>query len=242
MFKLFFTIARFALIVLVFLEVTYPIHAQTYDLRNDWSDINNPNGVWSYRQGNSVLSSGTYPAGDFDLAQPAWLGSPPALWLKTQSNGSGLDSQIGDVVTHTVPTNLTNVVWTSPTSGIIDINGGVWMIREIDRSNDWFLRVNGNLLSSGSIASGDIYDRSNPFNFDNGSGGLLNNLSVNGGDVLELSFQATGDGVGDYVGVELSVTYAVPEPTTYLLIITTGLCATFYLWRKRQREEIAYSS
>src|SRR4029079_14552480 len=167
--------------------------AQTYDLRVDWSDTSNPNGVWAYRQGTSPLPAGTW---SFDFsAQPAWTGAngaPLPVWLRAQSN-AGLDVQVGDIVTHTTDQSsggsngASNVTWTSPAGGTIDISGGVWMIRDIGRSDAWFLRLNGTLLSTGSLFSGDTFNRANQFNLDAGSGGSLNNISVNAGDVLELS-------------------------------------------------------
>ena len=43
---------------------------QTWNLRTDWSNTQNPNGVWSYRAGNLVL--------------PAQLDHEPGCWLTPQ--------------------------------------------------------------------------------------------------------------------------------------------------------------
>ncbi len=198
-----------------------PARAQNYNLGLDWSDAANPNSVWAYRQGVTNLSSGTW-AFDF-TSQPAWLGANPAVWFRAQST-AGFDVQVGDVVTHSSSgaSPLVNVTWTSPNGGTIDIIGGVWMIRDIGRAGTWLLRHNGSLLSQGSLSSGDPFNRANPFNLDAGSGGALDNLTVSAGDVIELSFQATG--TGDYNGVNLAITLtAVPEPSALLL---GGLAAT----------------
>lgn len=54
--------------------------------------------------------------------------------------------------------------------------------------NPWALFDNGNLLTQGDIASGDIYDRNSPFAFSNGSGGalMLQNIPISIGEVFEL--------------------------------------------------------
>ena len=213
---------------------TMTVQAQSFDLKTDWSDASNPNGVWRYRQGTTVLSSSTW-AFDF-TAQPAWLGGTPAVWLKTQST-AGFDVVVGDVVTHTATnTNpLTNTVWTSPAAGTIDINGGVWMIREIGRSNDWFIRHNGSLLSSGSLSSGDPFNRASPFDLDTGSGGVLNNIAVNAGDQIEISFQTTGNLAGDYVGVNFGIILtAVPEPGSLALMGLAASAAGLVVWKQRR--------
>lgn len=222
-----------------FLLFTASLTAQTFDLNSEWSDVANPNGVWRYRQATTNLPSGTW---GFDFtSQPAWLGGNPAVWLKTQST-AGFDVQVGDVVTHSAngAAGLTNIVWTSPSAGTIDINGGVWMIRDIGRANDWIVRLNGTLLSTGSLSSGDAFNRANPFNLDSGSGGALNALSVVAGDQVELSFQQVG-GTGDYVGVNFAVSLsAVPEPTTLALgCMTMGLAGGAVLLRRKKNRSAA---
>src|SRR5262245_13788559 len=157
----------FVLGVLVLLSPASP--AQTYNLRTDWSNAANPNGVWSIREGTSILPSGTWSS-DF-TPQPAWLGTSPCMWLKAQST-AGYDVQVGDVGTHSSNSqaSLGNVAWTSPGAGTINLSGGVWMIRDIGRANDWFLRKNGGQLSTGSLFSGDAFNSANPFNLNAGSG------------------------------------------------------------------------
>lgn len=208
------------------------VQGQNYNLGSDWSDVSNPNGVWGYRQGTTLLSSGTW---SFDFTpQTAWLGGIPAVWLKAQST-AGFDVAVGDVVTHTATTTnpLTNIVWTSPVAGTIDINGGVWMIRDIGRANNWFVRHNGSLLSSGSLSSGDPFNRASPFNLDAGSGGVLNSIAVIAGDQIELSFQTTGNLAGDYVGVNLGIILtAVPEPGSLALMGLAAAGVALGAWRK----------
>lgn len=196
--------------------------AIVFDLKTDWSDAANPNGPWSYREGNNVLphvADWQGLSGDFTGIQPAWARAQTGntnlpAWMKIVSPaGITVDWQLGDIVTHStdnvngVGSGPSNVIWTSPLNGTIDVSGGVWMGRDIGRGNHWEISKNGALLTAGDIASGDPYQRSDPFNFSAGSGGptVLNQIPVLVGDVLRLQITKTSI-PGDYAGVSLSVT------------------------------------
>jgi hypothetical protein len=216
-------------------------HAQSsFDLRLDWSNTSNPNGAWRYRQGTSLLTSGTWSS-DFS-PQPAWLGTSPSVILRTQST-AGFDVLVGDVVLHTAngANPLVNVQWTSPSAGTVDVSGGVWMIRDIGRSNSWALSHNAGQLSTGALSSGDPYNRSSPFSLDAGSGGAINALPVLAGDTLQLTFQQTTGGTGDYVGVNFTITFAaVPEPSTVAFVLL-GAGAVYWYRRRHVRKQFQLS-
>lgn len=198
-----------------------------HDLSDDWSDTVNPNGVWSVNAGGTpllhVADLSTTGIDVFPTPQPGFTAQPifgdiTPVWFRAAgplANGNP-EWQIGDIVTHTsrpfVPNS--NVTWTSPVDGAVDILGGVWPTREFGRSNDWFLYLNGTLLTSGTISSPDPYDRTNPFLFELGSGGLLavRDIPVSVGDIVKLEFQQLfGDGE-DYTGVDLQIV-AASKPT-----------------------------
>ncbi|MGQ0799285.1 MAG: hypothetical protein ACT4NL_04110 [Pseudomarimonas sp.] len=187
------------------------VHATTHSLADDWSDAVNPNGAWAYRHGGAILG----PVSDWTLlpspvAQPAWAaGLTVPAWLRSRSdNPTGLDFLTGDVVVHSASsgTSHANVSWTSPLNGAIGVVGGVWMARDTGRSNRWTLLLNDISISSGEIASGDPFSRTQPFNFAAGSGGpaAINALQVEVGDVLELRIERTSN-FGDFVGVVLEL-------------------------------------
>lgn len=196
--------------------------AIVFDLKTDWSDFANPNGPWSYRQGNDVLphvNDWQGLSGDFTGVQPAWArvetgnANLPA-WMKIASPaGIPTDWQLGDIVTHStddfngVGSGPSNVIWTSPFNGMIDVSGGVWMGRDIGRGNHWDISKNGTSLTGGDIFSGDLFNRNNPFLFSAGSGGtvVLNGIPVAVGDVLRLQITRTSL-PGDYAVVDLAVT------------------------------------
>jgi hypothetical protein len=180
-----------------------------YNLRDDWSDTANPNGVWAYRAGEVLLphvpdwsfSVWTNPVPGWGLTLPFWFRS-------TLPSDSTLDLQPGDVVVHTQDdwngggNGPAIVTWTSPRAGVVDIAGGVWMARDIDRGNRWRIYVRGTKIQSGQIASGDIYSRENPFRFHLpfAQGGR-----VAAGDIIALEIVRTSF-AGDFVGVDLQIT------------------------------------
>ena len=220
------------------------------DLKTDWSDLANPNGAWSYREGNNLLPHAADwqgLSGDFTGVQPAWARAETGntnlpSWMKIASPaGIPNDWQLGDIVTHTtdgfngIGSGLSNVIWTSPLNGMIDVSGGTWMGRDIGRGNHWDISLNGTLLTEGDIFSGDSFDRSSPFNFAAGSGGptVLSQIPVLTGDVLRLQFTKTSL-PGDYAGVNLTIS-AVPEPSTFVLAMVGVLGLGHVARRKKYR-------
>jgi hypothetical protein len=210
------------------------------DLHGDWSDTSNPNttanGIWTYREGTNALPlvNDWTPLGA-TAPQPAWApGNDDGNFLPAifRSTTDLFDWQTGDVIVHsTDPTNgsassTVNVVWTSAISTTVNLDGAAWMVRDLGRGNDWRLLLNGDVLSTGHIQSGDGFSRSAPFSFQNGSGGsaALANLSLTVGDQISLEVVKTSVN-GDFVGVNLSIT-SVPEPSSFGLLIIAGIAVT----------------
>ncbi len=210
--------------LLVIPLLAVPAKAQVYDLTNDFSLANNPNGVWSYRflDGTILPFVASRVSDPWGTPQPAW-GDVPG-WFK--SNGTELfahDWIAGDVITH----SSSIVVWTSPSATTISISGATWATRDIGRFNDWGIFKNGTLLSSGTIGSGDPFSRSNPHDFAIGTGGAaaLTNILVSPGDTIQLKYSPNGGSSNDYAGVRLTITTASvsgPEPGTLALLVVGG--------------------
>jgi hypothetical protein len=205
----------------MFLPLSVSIaRATTYNLAADWSDIDNPNGVWTYREGTNPLPLiPNWTPLPSPVIQPAWAPSADSgnflpAWFKSRSNNpEGLEVLMGDVVVHSTDdfngrfSGIANVIWTSPLNRVLDISGAVWMTRDIGRGNEWNLLLNGVSLTSGNIFSGDPFNRANPFHFANGLNGpaALNAIAVSIGDVIELRIVRTTT-FGDDVGVNLTIT------------------------------------
>jgi hypothetical protein len=214
---------RIAAPVLLALVLAAPpaLAAQMYDLTTDWSDVANPNGSWCLREGGNALphvSAWQGLAGDFTQAQPAWARFPvgtsnlPCFFRSSATVGIAHDWLDGDVVCHTtddgngIGSGAANVTWTSPAAGTIAVTGAAWMGRDIGRGNHWSLALDGVALTSGDVASGDAYSRTNPMSFAAGSGGagVLASLTVHAGSVLELDLTRTSV-PGDYIALRLHV-------------------------------------
>lgn len=237
--------------------------AFSYDLRGDWSNTANPNLPWSYNDGAGPIPGhvSDYLPGAFSMPQPAWAnatsGSNPGhivSWLRAVTNGSdvgcppcdSLDWRVGDVITHTwdrfssgISTANSNLSWTSPGSGRVTISGAVWLARNIGRAVDWEIAINGLAVSTGSLYSGDPYNRSHPFVLASGSGGAaaLTHVPVQSGDRIVLSLITPNTSpAGEFVGVDLRIETAstpVPGPLS-----VAGLAAAFRQsrqWRRRCR-------
>ena len=151
-----------------------------FDLASEWSDEQNPNGVWRYREGINDLPFQPNTVSVSGIDHGLWAvsnvpGTFLPLWGRSQidgpaSGGSVLDLRVGDVFMHSTDGNgqgngVGNVVWTSPFKGVIDVRGAVWMVRDIGRANSWRILMNGSELFRGSVSSGDQYHRGNPLRF-----------------------------------------------------------------------------
>lgn len=181
------------------------VDAAVYDLKTDWSNTSNPNGPWSYLVNGAVVGSGIRTGDSFGApGAPTIWGGGFLGW--SQSNGSQnsyLDLQTGDVYGHT---GSLAIDWTSPAAGVAQVDGGAWMLRDIGRSMQWVISLNGvTIEDSGFLSSGDPFSRATPdeFHF---------STPVQPGDVLEFRAE-TLSGYGDYVGVNFTVV-TVPEPST----------------------------
>lgn len=215
------------------------LSAQTYNVKTEWSETTNPNGVWSY-----VSPLGPLPRvdwwqrnlGGWTSAQPAWALSEDSnnrLPMFYRSNGTetfATDTLPGDVVIHSWdPTNGVGtgdgaVVWTAPHPSILHMQGNIWMTRDIGRSNQWTLRSGNTPLTSGLVFSGDPYNRANPMSFAAGTGGAtaLQSILVDTGDKLALDIVRQSS-AGDFsafnwiVTEDLAVTRIAPAAVTLRL-------------------------
>jgi len=207
-----------------------------YSLVNDWSDVQNPNGAWSYNLNSSPITThqtfwwgqagwgylnfsdggilkGSYPA---DMNDP-W-GDP---------TGSAHDWQDGDVAMHalSIPyggdTSFLNVTWTSPADGTIDITGRAWDAKIFsDRVVAWQLIVGGQTLAQRSSVYG-LYRTDAGAQFESNLIGdsRLTGIPVVQGQVVEFRSIALSY-YGHYLGIQEDITLTVvPEPGTVCLLL-----------------------
>src|SRR5262249_28904682 len=117
------------------LGTSLPCQAQSmeYDLVDDFSFAQNPNGPWSYNEGSNPLPF----IDDWNgIGQPAWARAPigypghiPVVFKAVEDEGDWL---VGDVLCHSWDpcsggdNSFANITWTAPNDGFIDITGSTW--------------------------------------------------------------------------------------------------------------------
>lgn len=221
----------------LYLGATCPASAIIYDLTSDWSNISNPNGVWSLNEGANPISPFQAPW-DATSGQGAWAARPfsqtghvPA-WLKVANQSFidrfAADLLVGDVTVHgrccsdLSGTGEANVTWTSDVAGVATISGATWWGGFPGRNVDWSIFVNGSLVTGGNVGDGDAFDRSNPFNFADGSGGAsVLSFNTTPGDVVKFEARKGATSPFDhFIGVDLKIEVApsIPEPVTIALM------------------------
>lgn len=205
--------------------------ATTYDLKGDWSDLANPNGVWGFFVDSQLMTAQDLQGVHTDYPQPAWAPNDgyyiPYWRLVARSDTpSGWDTQPGDIEAHSPNWNShylnTRVVWTSPSAGFIDISGGVWFAYEqLNRYASWELLLNDTLLANGTVSRGDPWSRSNPLDFSQAQ------LEVSAGDEVALRFLRANNNWGAPVGVNLMIelyeAQAVPDGGYSAALLLLGL-------------------
>jgi hypothetical protein len=200
-----------------------------YNVNTDWSDTDNPNGVWSYNYGNSPIPVhqtffwggagwGIYDFGEASLLKgnPIPTGTPDPFGSTTPAVHDWLP---GDVMMHAISipyggdTTFINVRWTSPGDGTIDITGRAWdgMIQPyVDRDVAWALLVGGQTIAE-HLSTVGVFRGDAAAQFGNNllPGKSLTGIPVLTGDIVEFRLM-TDTYYGQFVGLEENITL-VPE-------------------------------
>jgi len=213
-------------------------------LASDWSDSNNPNGVWQYGtlSPSLVFTAFRIHVNDYvNVGPPAFTGDQPA-WtdtVNTGNNGSpqGLAKSIGislfdfptgSVGGHTpASSDYLAALWTAPSAGTIDISGGSWMWRDLGRHEALSLFVDDSALISGVPipVRSDGVNSSNPFTLaqaivaGGGSAGSLSDIAVTSGETVILAARRID--AEDFVGMNFTIDFtpaSVPEPSALVLM------------------------
>jgi hypothetical protein len=212
-----------------------PAQATVYDLAADFSNISNPNGVWSFTQGGPLShypqpSSGPPNALNAAAANGYWgtgadFFSAPFV-VQTTANGSTVgytneDFLSGDVLVHG-PSDGSSVFvnWTAPSDGVIDLSSSLWYAHSIvTRSQDIFVTLGGNALGNATVTNGIGRSGASSVN--------ALGLSVSAGDVLSFAFsKSAGQQYGSLSGLEAVINFTantqtapVPEPASWAMMI-----------------------
>ncbi|HYG21328.1 MAG TPA: lamin tail domain-containing protein [Verrucomicrobiae bacterium] len=198
----------------------------TNRLTDGWSDVQNPSGPWSFRNGNGTLINGhlsSWLPGDLGSSQPAWTdagaGGIPG-WARSTGSSSmpgaphpEYDFPIGTIMSH----GPSEVWWTAATPGQVSIEGGVWLLRHWGRDQAWHVKWNNTLLTSGMLLSADMSTTSaNPRRFHNGTNAAALAVNVNAGDTIRFGTVPPG-GIDDFVGYDISIVLTTSASATNLI-------------------------
>jgi len=113
-----------AVLSLLVLPVASNAATQVYDLKADWSDTENPNGVWSYRSHDgNLLPNDAFPWG-YLYSGDLYNGEADALIRTTAASAVPGYREVGDISALT--TFGVKVRWTAPANGSISISGAIW--------------------------------------------------------------------------------------------------------------------
>jgi PEP-CTERM motif len=216
------------------LILAVPAQAQTYNLATDYSNTNNPNGVWSFTRGATpmVKQPAQSTGNPFDLAATnGYWGSSTdynSSVSKVTVNGTAAapynngDFLAGDVIIHSSNPNTFSpltINWTAAAAGSIDFTSSVWYAHSVvTRSNDVQAFL-GN-TSLGTVTVNNSITRTNAITSLAGTG-----LAVLAGDVLSFRFSPTSSQqFGSLAGIGLTVNFtprigAVPEPGTWAMML-----------------------
>jgi hypothetical protein len=235
----FFSVAAAASLVLLQSAEITSAALFNYNVNTDWSDTQNPNGVWSYNYGDSPIGMhqtffwggagwGVYDFGEASLLKgnPIAAGTPDPFGGTTPAPHDWLP---GDVIMAAISipyggaSTFINVRWTAPGDGTIDITGRAWdgMIQPYgDRDVAWQLLVGGQTiaqhLSTVGVSRGDAAAQ-----FANNllPGQSLTGIPVLMGDVVELR-AISETYYGAFMGLDENIALtAVPETGSVPLIL-----------------------
>lgn len=208
------------------LRVNVPPPAQppplgAYDLFAQFTlDANPTTNGWQYSES---LDAEGGPVGaaipnwnqpDFGPRQPGWSGQirgAHAGWAKRIDNGNltvAYDDPPGSILTH----GPTSVLWTVPPeagAGALNIRGGIWQIRKLERTGIWKLWKNDTTLLSQGDVNDNIGTSQLPGNLAYGSGGsnALKNVDYQAGDSFRVEILNN-----DFAGIFLRFTPSTGEP------------------------------
>ena len=218
--------------------------AASFDLLNDFSYTNNPNGPWSFvyagkslpnvgtpvSDGNSLIPA-IGPNGYYSTGNNLYENTPDVI--KTVVNGSGSCGNEGcytdgdflarDVIVHS-PSDGTpvDIIWTAPSNGTISFTTDVWYAHSVvsgeNRVNFDSVLLGGTNYGSADISPSSYSDRSSPWSV------TEDDLSVGAGEQLVVRLEkASGQTFGSLNGVEMFGTFtaagAVPEPPTWAMML-----------------------
>ena len=231
---------RCAHIVIAVAACGLPAAAQavTYNLAADFSNAANPNGVWSFTQGATLLAHQAQPSDGNTLNPAAGNGfygvgptfSTAPFVIKVTQNGAATspynngDFLAGDVIAHATNPGAGGpffINWTAPSAGTINLSSAVWYAHSpVVRSDDISAILGSTVL--GTVTVNNSITRTNAI-----TSLSATNLAVTAGQVLAFRITASaGQTFGSLAGISETIDFTatpapgvVPEPTSWAMMI-----------------------
>ncbi len=208
--------------------------AATWNAVNNFSTVNNPNGVWSYlydggaqlpisQTGATAAAAGSPGLNLWTdgLTYPDWAaigqGATQGTWISKDGN---VYLPTTDLLLDPQTNSEVDVRFTAPSTGAYLIAGDFLGVNLFENSHTVQITDDGVIIFNGTIST---YNQSDPFNF---------NLTLKAGDNLD--FVSLTSGTGTYLGTGLAAAVTeTPEPGDF------GICAlgfaSLFLIRSRNR-------
>ena len=204
-------------------------YATTYSAVNDFSLAGNPNGVWSYLYGGTLLGTEEHVTTGNSTGLDIWWSAKPVP-DSADVGRNFTNSAVTVSGTIVVPTNYllldtesysnVDVRFTAVSAATYTITGNFMGIDIYERSHPVEIIDNGVVIFAGTIAG---YGQNDAFNL---------TRSLNAGDVLD--FESLTGATYTYLSTGLAVTIAsgTPEPSACGLILAGLSLIGVASWRK----------
>ncbi len=215
----------FVLCVVLFAGIGQVEGAITYNARQDFSEVDNPNGVWSYGY--------SYTLGGSMEVYPDYLTdyTGESTWRDDNLNDThdipniserdvtfwGFTLGPDDLIIHPGPDSEYSIIrWTAPDDGTVDVEAGFAGIHF--GNTEVFVYHNADMLYDAALYG---YAVATPFN---------DNLSVNAGDTIDFAVGMVVNAGAASTSCSAIIEFApetpaVPEPSTFIVWSLLSICA-----------------
>lgn len=204
----------------------------TYDVANDFSAINNPNGAWSFGTfSGSTFNAFSAPSVHHGVIQ-RWNGASSDPSVDYNPSDSTVVASDWGTITWAPHAVLLNPYggaavarWTATTAGTADLNA-VFTEAQVAGTppSVTIYRNNTQEWTYGAWITGSTSDSTTA---------TLSGLSVAAGDTIDFVVSQNGSKT-IRLAATITETTHVPEPSTLLLVATGLLGLMAYAWRKRR--------
>ncbi|WP_210291529.1 PEPxxWA-CTERM sorting domain-containing protein [Tardiphaga robiniae] len=231
-------------LALAILASTTVAQAATYDVVADFSIAANPNGVWAYGEGIVGTSFTPFVVSNSTSQAIAWVTSTPSLGAPAVIKN--IQGSPFTAATAVFPTNVldfhpglaTDVIiqFTAPTAGVYSYSGLYEILDYVNPTGivGKIFKNDQQLFSQELLGPAANASTLQP----GGSFTISGSIFLDTNDIL--SFAANNDGpyIYDSTGIALTISSAVPEPSTWAMLILGFGGVAFMAYRRRRDQSL----